>query len=175
MEIKKAFRIFENITSEKIGYLDKLEAVQEVVNCPTLNSITKDQLKAACGFLLEKALETIGPLEHQHNPDCMVEAPLCICNICKNDRAYCCKEKIYDGREGVHFGCCGEAGLSVRGETDLINQIFYYDGSWCPDFEMEDSDCLMKRELENYKREEQEADSNEKSQSAGAFGILPGK
>ena len=165
MEIKKAFRIFEDITSEKIGYLDKLEAVQEVVNCPTLNSITKDQLKAACGFLLEKALETVGPLEHQHNPDCMAEAPLCICNICKNDRAYCCKEKIYEGREGVHFGCTGKEGLSVRANYFDKNLNMQWKGCWgggrpcCPDFE----------------REEQEADSNGESQSAGAFGVLPGK
>lgn len=172
MDVKKAFRIFEHIESQEIGTLDKLEAIQEIVRCPTLNSITKDQMKAACGWMLGKILEEKESLERRHNPGCMAEAPGCICNICKNDRDACCKEKIYEGRNGIQFGCAGEKGLSVRKGIDHGNRIVEWGGCWCPDFEREDSACLLGAIIPV---EEQEEDSNGKSQSAGAFGILPGK
>lgn len=94
MDVKKAFRIFERIESQEIGTLDKLEAIQEIVRCPTLNSITKDQLKAACGWMLGKILEEKGSLERRHNPGCMAEAPGCICNICKMTGTLAARKKF---------------------------------------------------------------------------------
>ena len=60
---KNALEIFNNLNSEDYTYLEKLEAIVEVANMPTHNSVKKaDMMKAIrfLAFLLKQTLEDQG-------------------------------------------------------------------------------------------------------------------
>lgn len=54
MNIGKAFAIFKNISSKKYTLEEKYEAIQQVINAPTINSITKAELLSTVSWLFNK-------------------------------------------------------------------------------------------------------------------------
>ena len=51
MNIGKATSIFKNITSEEFTVTEKLQAIREVLNMPTHNGISKEQILLALDWL----------------------------------------------------------------------------------------------------------------------------
>lgn len=51
MNIGKATSIFKNITSDKFTVTEKIQAIREVLNMPTHNSISKEQILFALDWL----------------------------------------------------------------------------------------------------------------------------
>jgi len=54
MNIGKATSIFKNITSEEFTVTEKLQAIRKVLNMPTHNGISKEQILNALDWLLDQ-------------------------------------------------------------------------------------------------------------------------
>lgn len=70
MNIGKATSIFKNITSDKFTVTEKIQAIREVLNMPTHNSISKEQILFALDWLWSKhckiEIEIVTEAAHEH-------------------------------------------------------------------------------------------------------------
>jgi len=57
MNSGKATAIFKNITSEEFTVTEKIQAIREVLNMPTHNGISKEQILNALDWLWDKRCE----------------------------------------------------------------------------------------------------------------------
>lgn len=63
MNCGKACAIFEQLESDKYSENEKLTAIKEVLDMPTHNGVTKDQILSAFRWLYEWAVEEVEPEE----------------------------------------------------------------------------------------------------------------